>query len=277
MAHLALLNEPRQRAHGVLDRHGGIDAVDIIEVDAIDPEPLQAGLAALRDVFRPAVGAGRAVRQADVAELGGEHHLVAPSLDRAADQHLVRTVAAISVGGIDEIDPEFDRAMDRGDGLGLAGLAVDRRHAHAAKADGSHLKVSQTATLHVRSPRNGIGPLSLSTSPARPSLSPRGRASAREKPFWPTQSGTILASHSAGGASHGCDRGADGPGVSGSADRAGTEPGAAADPPDGGGARTRPRPDAALALRADRGRGARAARRSDGAVIEAPRARCARG
>src|SRR5579859_4090545 len=165
---LPLPDQPSQRAHRVLDRHRRIDPVDVVEIDRVHAEALQAGLAALRDVFRPAVRAGAAVGEPDVAELGGQDDLVAPAFDGAADQALVRAVAAVGVGGIDEIDAELDRAMDGGDGLGLAGIAVDRRHAHAAETHGAHVEPTQAAALHGHSPNSISLRPSLSTFPAAP-------------------------------------------------------------------------------------------------------------
>ena len=37
VAHLALLDQPRHGADRVLDRHVGIDAVEVIEIDDLDP------------------------------------------------------------------------------------------------------------------------------------------------------------------------------------------------------------------------------------------------
>ena len=55
MAHLALAHEITHCPNRVLDRHGRIDTMDVIEVDDIGFEPLQAALAARPDVFGPAV------------------------------------------------------------------------------------------------------------------------------------------------------------------------------------------------------------------------------
>src|SRR3712207_8492137 len=42
MPDLALLDEAGHRPHGVLDRDGGVDPVDVVEVDDIDAEPPEA-------------------------------------------------------------------------------------------------------------------------------------------------------------------------------------------------------------------------------------------
>ena len=56
-ADLALAHEVGHRAHDVLDRHGGVDAVLVEEVDAVGGEPAERALDGLADVLRPAVHA----------------------------------------------------------------------------------------------------------------------------------------------------------------------------------------------------------------------------
>ena len=80
----------------------GIDAVDVIEVDVVDAEPLEARLAGDRHVVGLAVDAAAlAARAADVAELRGDEILVAPALDRLADQLLV-DAGGIGVRGVEQ-------------------------------------------------------------------------------------------------------------------------------------------------------------------------------
>lgn len=86
-AHLALLHQFRHRADGFLDRHGGIDAVLVIEVDDVRPESLEGGLGDGFRIFRPAVDAfdrlGGGLARVDAeTELGGDHHPVSPALQR---------------------------------------------------------------------------------------------------------------------------------------------------------------------------------------------------
>ena len=150
VAHLALLDEPRHRAHRVLDRHLGVDAVLGVEVDDVDAEPLQARVARPRHVGGAAVDeVALAVRALDLAELGGEHDLVAPSLDRAAEQLFV-LAPAVHVRGVEEVDPEVERLVDHGDRLGVVPLAVDARHGHAAEPDGRDAEraVPERAIVH---------------------------------------------------------------------------------------------------------------------------------
>ena len=143
MADLALLDQARHRAHGVLDRHVGIDAMDVVEIDHVDAEPLQARLAGDRHVVGLAVGAAAlAARTADVAELGGDDQAVAASGDRARDQLLV-PAGAIGIRGVEHVDALLDRPMDGGGGFHVVGHAIVRRHAGAAQADGRDARTSR--------------------------------------------------------------------------------------------------------------------------------------
>ena len=67
--------------------------------------------------------------------------------DSAGDQLLVdhRTV---ELGGVQEVDAELQRPVDGGDRLALVGLAVERRHAHAAEAEAGDLEAGQRYVLH---------------------------------------------------------------------------------------------------------------------------------
>jgi hypothetical protein len=97
VADLPRADELGHRADGVLDRHGPVDAVLVVEVDVVHAEPLEAGVTGGPDVLRPAVDADPgAVGLALVAELGGELDLVAAVLDRGADQLLVGEGAVMS-------------------------------------------------------------------------------------------------------------------------------------------------------------------------------------
>ena len=110
----------------------------LIEVDRVDPEPAEARLAGLADVLRATADpAGLTARVADIAELGGQHDLVAATADRSADELLVVTVA-VDVGGVKQVDSEVQCAMDGRDPLRVGGVAVHARHRHAAETDRRH-------------------------------------------------------------------------------------------------------------------------------------------
>ena len=108
MPDLALLDQILDGSRHVLDRHGGIDAMLIEQIDAIGPEPLQGGLGDLSDVLRPAVEAELAELLAEcMTELGRDHDLVAERGEGLADNFLI-LVRAVCLGGIEEGDAALD-------------------------------------------------------------------------------------------------------------------------------------------------------------------------
>jgi hypothetical protein len=101
------------------------------------------------DVLGPAVDHPGAVVQPLVAELGGQHHLVAPVGDGTADQPLVGE-RPVDVGGVQEVAAEVQGAVDGGDRLALVGRAVGLAHPHAAQAErrDGQLLASEHTLLH---------------------------------------------------------------------------------------------------------------------------------
>src|SRR5262249_25621039 len=92
-AYLALFDESRHRADGLFDRHGGINPVLVIEIDDLDAESLEAGLAGLGNVGRAAIDAVGTPRLACLAKFARDHDTVAPALQCPAEQFLVLTPA----------------------------------------------------------------------------------------------------------------------------------------------------------------------------------------
>ena len=135
VAHLAVVDQPLHRAHGILDRHFGVDAMQPVDIDHFDAEALERGVTGLRHVSgvtrRKAFGKLEAA-QAHIPEFRGEEHPAAFALERAPDQFFVVS-RRVGVRSDDEVDAEIDGAMNRRDRLGLVRLAVDSRHSHAAQ------------------------------------------------------------------------------------------------------------------------------------------------
>jgi hypothetical protein len=111
----------------------------IEEVDPVGPKPAERCLGHLLHVL------GATVQPVSVspidaeAELGGDHDLVAPPLQRAAEQLFVgeRTV---DLGRIEQGNAELDRAVYRCDRLALVAWTVELAHPHAAEPERSHLE-----------------------------------------------------------------------------------------------------------------------------------------
>src|SRR3954447_12360399 len=134
IADLAGVHELLHRPDGLLYLRVRVDAVLVVEVDVVDVQALERCVAGLTHVLGVAADAqALAVLAADVAELGGEHDLVAAVGDRVADELLVRE-GAIHVGRVEQSDAQLERPVDGAGGLALVGLAVELRHPHAAEA-----------------------------------------------------------------------------------------------------------------------------------------------
>ena len=85
VANLASLDQVTDRACDVLDRHLGVDAV---LVEQVDPVGVQSGQGCVRDpldLFGAAVQAGRAAVFYSPPELGGGHDLVPDGGEGFAD------------------------------------------------------------------------------------------------------------------------------------------------------------------------------------------------
>jgi hypothetical protein len=158
-ADLPLLHELGHRPDRLLDWHLRVDAVLVVEVDVIGAEPLERRLAGAADVLGGAVDAEAvAALVADVAELRGEHDLVAPAADGVADEPLVGE-RAVHVGRVEEVDAEVERAVDRRDRLRIVAAGVEVGHPHAAEAEGGDGEIgTEGTTLHCGgAPERGRG------------------------------------------------------------------------------------------------------------------------
>src|SRR6185437_390441 len=141
-ANLPVVHEAGHGSCYVLDRHRGIHAVLVQQVDVVRLQPAQRALDGFADVCRPAVHAGyRAVRIEGEAEFGGDEDAVACAasgrLQRAGQQLFVR-VWPVCLGRVEERHAELDGPVDGGDGLALVTLcggAVGKGHPHAAEAE----------------------------------------------------------------------------------------------------------------------------------------------
>ena len=86
----------------------------LVEIDVVDPEPLQRGVELLADL-----GARQAAVAAAHREIGlGRQHVgIARPPGQDLAEEALGGAAAIDVGGVDEVDAELEGAIDAGRGL----------------------------------------------------------------------------------------------------------------------------------------------------------------
>ena len=121
-----------QRPDGLLDRHGGVHAVLIVEVDVVDAQAPERLLE--RPAHRVRTTVGEILSD---AELGGEYDvLTTAARERLADLDLR---IAVDLGGVEEVDAQVQGAMDERDGGGVvadaAAVDIGDAEAHAAESD----------------------------------------------------------------------------------------------------------------------------------------------
>src|SRR4051794_21539538 len=93
-----------------------------------------------------------------MAALGEQVELVAPPLDRPADQLLA---AEVALGGVDDVQPGVERLAEQaGDGLGLGPLEADLGAAEAEHAD-PHVRPAELPHLHGPSSVAGCVPTGI--------------------------------------------------------------------------------------------------------------------
>ena len=149
---LALLHERLHRLPDLVPRRGAVDVMHLVQVDVIGLQPAEALVARGADVSRrqPAVVRPLGHRAED---LGREHDLLAASAalrEPAADDLLGRAGtlrSAVAVRGVEEVDPELERAIHD---LVRVGLARERAEVHRAEADRADAQrgTSETSILH---------------------------------------------------------------------------------------------------------------------------------
>ena len=131
VADLALLNEIGERAERLVDVGFGVGAVHLVEVDPVGTQAPQRVLDLGDD---PAARTAAVVRVLvhRHTELRGQHDIVATALERLADD-LLRLAGGVDVGGVDEVDPGVQRAVDDADRVVVVGVAPGAEH-HRAEA-----------------------------------------------------------------------------------------------------------------------------------------------
>ena len=162
VADLALVDELRHGAPGLLDGDGGVDAVLVVEIDVVDSQPRERSVAGGPHVFGTSVDADpAAVGAALVAEFGCEDNFIAPAGDCLADEQLIGE-RPVHVSSVEEVDADLECAMNRCDRFVVVPRSIRLAHSHAAETDGRDLERSpENSCLHDDSPVNtdwSVGP-----------------------------------------------------------------------------------------------------------------------
>ena len=144
---LSFGHELRHVTDNFLDRHLGIDAMLIEQIDVIGLESLQRSFD--RAPHMLAVQSGRLAVDNVEAELRGDDDLIALAAQRATDQLLI-LIGPINLGRIEEIDSQLQRPIDRRQRLLLIRRPIRLAHAHAAEPLGRNDETlrSQLALVH---------------------------------------------------------------------------------------------------------------------------------
>jgi hypothetical protein len=104
-----LLNQLFHRSRDVFDRHVGVNAVLIEQIDDIGLKALQRGIGDLLDVLWPTIQADlfAGVRINFPSELGGDRHLVTERSEGLAHELFI-CECTVDFGGVKECDAAFD-------------------------------------------------------------------------------------------------------------------------------------------------------------------------
>ena len=158
MADLARLDELLDGAGHVLDRHVGVDAVLVEQVDDVGAQPPQRAVDRGADVLGPAADAALvAVVVEGEAELRRDDDLVADRRESLPDDLLVLE-RSVDLGRVEERDAVVDRLAQEGDhGRPLRRRAEALADTHAAEADGGDREVASERACGHRWPSLRFG------------------------------------------------------------------------------------------------------------------------
>src|ERR1044071_5741108 len=126
----AFRSDLRQRVELLLLRHFGIDAMQLIEVDALQLQPAQASVELLAQPLRPRVLDPLARPRPVEPTLRGDDESRWIRMERLADE-LLADVRPVRLPGVDEVDPQLHGPPQHAPRLGR----IFRRSPHALAGD----------------------------------------------------------------------------------------------------------------------------------------------
>ena len=120
VAHLALGDQLTQRVQRLLDRGLRVRGVQLVQVQVVGAQAAERGGHGAPDVGPAALGPGGgpvAHVHLLVAELGGQHDLVAAAAQQLAEHLLGTAAVAVDVRGVEQGDARVDGRVHHGPGL----------------------------------------------------------------------------------------------------------------------------------------------------------------
>src|ERR1700722_9474363 len=116
MPDLTCLLQVDERADRVLVGHGWIGRMELIDVDPVEPEALEASVQRGAQTLWIALRGPLVWARAAVAALGGDHEALGIRVQRLGNEVLA-DFRAVRVCRVDEGDSELDRSFEHGDGF----------------------------------------------------------------------------------------------------------------------------------------------------------------
>ena len=144
VADLALLPQARELAEGILERHLGIDVMELVQVDARELQSLEAPLASLAQVLGPSVRDPLRRARTQQTAFGRDDEAARVRREALRDQPLA-DLGPVGIGGIDEVDAELERATQHAARLGrILRLTPDAGTCdpHGAKSHAIHHEIT---------------------------------------------------------------------------------------------------------------------------------------
>src|SRR5260370_26028789 len=140
-SYLALLDQITYGPGHILHRHFWIDTVLIKKVNVIGLESLERAFYGLTDILRPAscFGADLLSVLETKTKFGADDHLVAPALERPAEQFLVGE-GTIALGRVEEGASDLDGTVKCRDRFFLIRRTIGLAHGHTTETDRGYLE-----------------------------------------------------------------------------------------------------------------------------------------
>jgi len=104
---LSVIPKLDQRAERFFDRDVGIDRVELVQRNSVEPQTPQASLARLDQVIGVAVRSPPVFAESDPPSFGGDDNVIGIRVERLGDQQLAR-LWSVAVGRVNELDSAAD-------------------------------------------------------------------------------------------------------------------------------------------------------------------------